>query len=326
VSRGGASARLRRMLSILPWLMSQPDGASIDDVCHRFDVTREQLLADLEVVWMVGVHPYSPDTLIDVEVEGDRVAVHFADWFRRPLKMTPDQALAVVATGQSLANLPGADPDGPLARAIAKVAAVLGVDPSTVEVDLGETTAATLEILRRGADDRRQIELDYYTYGRDELTHRVVDPYRIYAGQGQWYLEAYCHLTEAERIFRADRVRGATLLDTTFEPPAEIPELGIFRATPDTPRVVLDLTRAARRDGDLGDRVARASARSPRARGPRGRSARGAGICRPPSGRPHADALPLIPEDSGQLQPPMRWLDLPENPKVGRCRIGRRVE
>lgn len=246
MSRGGASARLRRMLSILPWLMSQPDGASIDDVCQRFDVTREQLLADLAVVWMVGVHPYSPDTMIDVEVDGDRVAVHFADWFRRPLKMTPDQALAVVATGQSLANLPGADPDGPLARAIAKVAAVLGVDPSTIEVDLGETTAATLEILRRGADDRRQIELDYYTYGRDELTHRVVDPYRIYADQGQWYLEAYCHLTEAERIFRADRVRGATLLDTTFEPPAEIPELGIFRATPDTPRVVLDLTREAR--------------------------------------------------------------------------------
>lgn len=246
MTRGGASARLRRMLSVLPWLMSQPDGAAIDDVCRRFDVTREQLLADLDVVWMVGVHPYSPDTMIDVEVDGDRVAVHFADWFRRPLRMTPDQALAVVATGRSLASLPGADPDGPLARAIAKVAGVLGVDPSTVEVDLGETTAATLDVLRRGADERRQIELDYYTYGRDELTHRVVDPYRIYADQGQWYLEAYCHLSEAERIFRADRMRDTVLLDTTFEPPVDIPELGIFRASPDTPRVVLDLTRDAR--------------------------------------------------------------------------------
>jgi proteasome accessory factor C len=234
------------MLSILPWLMSQPDGASIDEVCRRFDVTREQFLADLDVVWMVGVHPYSPDTMIDVEVEGDRVAVHFADWFRRPLRMTPDQALGVVATGQVLANLPGADPDGPLARAIAKVADVLGVDPTTVEVDLGETTAATLDVLRRGADERRQVELDYYTYGRDEITHRMVDPHRIYADQGQWYLEAYCHLTDDERIFRADRVRHATLLDTTFDAPTEAPELGTFRASASTPRVVLDLTPEAR--------------------------------------------------------------------------------
>ena len=57
MNRVPASARLRRMLSILPWLMSQPDGASIDDLCRRFDLTREQLLADLDIVWMVGVYP-----------------------------------------------------------------------------------------------------------------------------------------------------------------------------------------------------------------------------------------------------------------------------
>ncbi len=156
-------------------------------------------------------------------IDGDHVAVHFADYFRRPLRMTPDQALAIVATGRSLSSLPGTDPDGPLSRAIAKVADVLGVDPSTVEVDLGEATAATLDLLRRAVDDHRQVELDYYSYGRDELTHRSVDPHRVYADQGQWYLEAYCHLTDDERIFRVDRIRAATLLDATFEAPADVP-------------------------------------------------------------------------------------------------------
>jgi proteasome accessory factor C len=123
---------------------------------------------------------------------------------------------------------------------------VLGVDPATIEVDLGEATAATLDLLRHAVDDHRQVELDYYSYGRDERTHRSVDPHRVYADQGQWYLEAYCHLTDDERIFRVDRIRAATLLDDTFEAPPDVPSLGLFRAEADTPRVTLDLTPDAR--------------------------------------------------------------------------------
>jgi proteasome accessory factor C len=234
------------MLSILPWLMSRREGAPIDEVCRRFDVSREQLLADLDVVWMVGVYPYSPDCLVDVVMDHDRVSVQFADAFRHPLRMTPDQGLAVVATGRSLATAPGADPEGPLARATAKVAAVLGVDPSTVEVDLGDATSATLDVLRRAVDTNRQVELDYYTYGRDEHTHRTVDPHRVYADHGQWYLQAFCHDSGGERIFRVDRVEAATLLDSSFARPAEESDLGLFRATEDTPRVTLELTREAR--------------------------------------------------------------------------------
>lgn len=246
MNRTPASARLRRMLSILPWLLSQPDGAPIDEVCTRFGVTREQLLADLDVVWMVGVYPYTPDTLVDVAVEGDRVSVQLADYFRRPLRMTPDQALAIVATGRSLAATRGVDPTGPLSRAIAKVADVLGLDPTTVEVTLGEAAGATLELLQRAVDTHRQVQLDYYSYGRDELTTRIVDPHRIRAEQGQWYLEAYCHTSRAERVFRLDRVRAAELLDTEFEPQPPSTGFDGFRATPDTPRVTLELETEAR--------------------------------------------------------------------------------
>ena len=80
MNRVPASARLRRMLSILPWLMSQPDGASIDDLCRRFDLTREQLLADLDIVWMVGVYPYSPDTLVEVMVDVALARVPSLSW------------------------------------------------------------------------------------------------------------------------------------------------------------------------------------------------------------------------------------------------------
>ena len=46
---------------------------------------------------LVGVPPYTPDTLIEVTIEGDRVWLRFADVFARPLHLTPEQGLALVA-------------------------------------------------------------------------------------------------------------------------------------------------------------------------------------------------------------------------------------
>jgi proteasome accessory factor C len=123
---------------------------------------------------------------------------------------------------------------------------VLGVDPASVEVNLGEAASDTLVALRRATEDRRRVALDYYSYGRDELTSRVVHPYRVYADQGQWYLQAHCEASEGERIFRLDRVRAARVLEDGFEPPDDLVGLGVFRPTPETPRVTIELGRDAR--------------------------------------------------------------------------------
>ena len=65
------------------------------------------------------------------------------------------------------------------------------------------------------------------------------------AAQGQWYLEAWCHRSEAERVFRVDRIRSVTLLDDTFERPVPASPLEVFRPTADDPRIVLDLAPRA---------------------------------------------------------------------------------
>jgi proteasome accessory factor C len=246
MSRVSANTRLRRVLAMVPWLVARPDGAPIDEVCRRFGVNRQQLLADLDVLWMVGVHPYTPAELIEVDVDDDRVSIRLADWFRQPLRLTPDQALALVATGQSLAAVPGADPEGPLARGIAKVAAVLGVEPDAVEVELGEVAADTLELLQLAIDQGRRLHIDYYTYGRDEQTSREIDPIRVFADEGQWYLQAHCHSSQDERVFRIDRITDASLLDEPGAQHRSDPASGVYRPDVDVPRVVLHLGPSAR--------------------------------------------------------------------------------
>lgn len=245
MSRITASDRLQRLLALVPWVADN-DGPKLREVCDRFEITERELLADLQLVSMVGLPPYTPDELFDVVVEEGRVWVHLLPSFRRSLRLTPEQALSLVAAGASLAAVPGADPGGPLARGLAKLAATLGVDSDeVVDVDLGQASADVLRTLREASAEQRRVRIDYYSYGRDERTERDIDPYRVYADQGQWYAVAFDHLRSEERLFRVDRVVEAFLLDEVFERPLDAPELAIYAPDPGARRVVLELDSAA---------------------------------------------------------------------------------
>jgi proteasome accessory factor C len=236
------------MLAMIPWIATS-DGPTVDAICERFEVGRRQLLEDLEVLSLVGVPPYTPDTLIEVTMEGDRVWLRFADVFARPLRLTPEQGLALVAAGRASQALPGTDPEGPLATALAKVAGVLGIEhDDAVSVALGETRPGVLDELRGAAQSGHRVRLDYYAYGRDERTTRDVDPHTVFAHEGAWYLRGYCHRARDQRLFRVDRIYGVEVRGETFSPPTgDGSDTGeVFEPGADAPRVTLDLAPAAR--------------------------------------------------------------------------------
>jgi proteasome accessory factor C len=248
--RRTAPERVLRMLSIVPWIAAH-DGPRVDDVCERFGLTRAQLLDDLNVVQFVGLPPYTPDMLIEVVFQGDRVWVRFAEVFARPLRLTPDQALALVAAGAALADASVHDHQAadPLATGLAKLAGLLGIAPSeAIAIRLGQSRPEVLDTLRQAVRERRRIHLDYFAFHRDETTTRDVDPYRVFAAGGAWYLVGHCHLARDIRTFRVDRIYRLELLATVFERPpgAGEVEAGALDLDPDAPRVVLDLAPPAR--------------------------------------------------------------------------------
>lgn len=242
VRRPTATDRVARMLSIVPWIAAN-DGPTVDEVCERFGIGPNQLVDDLQVVQFVGLPPYTPDMLIEVGFEGDRVWVRFAEVFARPLRLTPDQALALVAAGAALA-----EGSGPLATGLAKLADLLGIEPAeAIAIRLGTSRPEVLDTLHQAARERRRVHLDYFAYSRDQRTSRDVDPYRVVAVDGAWYVVGWCHLVEDTRTFRVDRIYRADLLDATFERPSSADVAGdVFVMDRDAPRVVLDLAPSAR--------------------------------------------------------------------------------
>ena len=63
---------------------------------------------------------------------------------------------------------------------------------------------------------------------------------------GEWYLSAYCHRANDERMFRVDRIRALRATGEHFEATAGDDEIAeVFRPRADDPRVTLELAPSA---------------------------------------------------------------------------------
>ena len=240
--RAVAGPEIQRILALVPWIVAHP-GSPKHEIALRFGITVEQLDDDLALVLMIGVPPYSPGDYLDVEDDQDgNVTIRLAEYFRRPLRLTPAEGLALLAAGRALLAVPGSDPGGPLATALAKLEDALELPGLVVDVGEPEQLAA----IRDAVSGRRRVEIEYWSAGRDDQTTRRIDPEVVFFATGEWYVGAYCHRARDERMFRVDRIRSVVPTGETFEPGATGFETGdVYTPRADDTRVTLELEPAA---------------------------------------------------------------------------------
>jgi proteasome accessory factor C len=239
-----ATERLRKVLALVPWILAHP-GEHLDDLATRFNMSRRQLERELSLLQFCGLPPYTADRLMDVDLRGDRVSIRLAEYFERPLRLSPSEGFALLAAGRAMLAVPGADPEGPLARALDKLADALGT-PRGLVVEVGG--APNLDVLRDAAREHEQVEIDYYSYSRDEMTTRRIDPVRVFHAFGAWYTAAYCHRADGERLFRVDRVRAVRPTGEHFTAGPEIERSDelVYHPRADDLRITLRLAPSAR--------------------------------------------------------------------------------
>jgi proteasome accessory factor C len=251
---GGSKDQVTRLLTLAPYLQTRGE-VPIKEVAADFGVTPTQVLKDLRVLYLCGLPGYGPGDLIDINVEAleddpeGLVRVDNAEFLARPLRLGSNEASALIVALHALLD---ASPPGSreiVERTLAKLeeAAVRGSTP-LVGVHLPPQRPAVegaQSDLERAVADDRQVRLDYYVPTRDETTDRVVDPIAVTRSQGRPYLDAWCHLAEARRLFRLDRITGLQVLDTARVAHDIEPRdlaAGLFEAAPDDLRARLLLS------------------------------------------------------------------------------------
>jgi proteasome accessory factor C len=223
--RPTAQAQLSRVLDLLP-RAARTGGIALSELAREAGMSEREVLADLQEVYTRDFyHPAGSGDDVQVSIEADQVEVWTTGEFRRPPRLSPHEALAL---GLGLRILAAESPE-PARPAMLALAQRLEKDLASrpprsllagIAVNPGADSPEGIRaVLRTGARARRSCRIAYLKPGAPEPEERVVDPYVLLAAAGHWYLVGHCHRSDEIRIFRADRVVGATMLETQFAVP-----------------------------------------------------------------------------------------------------------
>ncbi|QFS87157.1 MULTISPECIES: helix-turn-helix transcriptional regulator [unclassified Marinobacter] len=213
-----------RVLTVLELLQAhgQIGGA---ELAERLGVDRRTIRRYITVLEELGI----PITTEQGRYGGYRLVAGFK---LPPMMFTEEETLAV-SLGLLAARQLGLTDAAP---AIASVQAKLErVMPANLKKRVRGVSDTTRVILPRGEpslDDRalqtltvateamRRVGLTYHSRDQGAIERRV-DPYGLVFRQGRWYVTGFCHLRQAMRSFRLDRISDVQILDTTFQRPPD---------------------------------------------------------------------------------------------------------
>jgi len=213
-----ATAQLPRLVELVAWMSQRDSGKSVSyrAAAKRLGVTETTVRGDLETLIALSDEFKPWLSSLSVAILADGFVVESRGSFRRPFRLTAEEALAL------LIGLTGARGGAGLAK---KLGAALQAAPPSETVErafgLGPSPSAHVEevlgVARQARDAKRKLELHYCGLS-GEPARRIVHVHQVVQNRGIWYVVAWCEKVREFRHFRAERVLEARLLAPDFKP------------------------------------------------------------------------------------------------------------
>ncbi|HSK16785.1 MAG TPA: WYL domain-containing protein [Gaiellaceae bacterium] len=187
---------------------------------ERFHIPPDQLDEHLQLLNLVnfGGGCYAVYAFLD----GDEVRVDkelFGDTFRRAPRLTPLEARAIRLALEFVGPMIAAEAQTPLERVRRKLEETFGqfdLPEAPPEPEAGSEEEELIRTLSQAIREQRLVEIEYVAVG-EETSVRTVEPHALERELPWWYVHSWDRTRDAQRSFRLDRMRRATLLDETFE-------------------------------------------------------------------------------------------------------------
>lgn len=247
-----AQDKLAFLLSLVPFLIEH-ERISVHDAAAHFGVRPEQVREAVELIAVSGIPgetgQYQHGDLFDLAwddfEENDQVVLTNLVAIDDAPRFSGREAAALIAGLQYLSALPENADRTAIATLMAKLARGTSGPPSQFAVG-GSESDSTLALIRESVASGVQIEFDYVN-SRGDHERRRVDPLRVESMDADWYLRGWCHLREAVRTFRLDRIgdpRVTTEPITTHAADVHLSDT-LFEGSADDLTVTIDVAPSA---------------------------------------------------------------------------------
>jgi proteasome accessory factor C len=203
-----AALRAIRLLDLVPYIVAHP-GISITELAKEFSISRDEVLKDLNLLFLCGLPGYTPLELIDISFDEESVVIRDPQNLAAPRNLNESEALiariALAALEESTPKTSAAYLQIIALREKIAEAFSRSIPASAITFTL-DKERATLEAIESAIKQELDIEMTYNNVTKDSSSRRSITPISIIAEDKRTLVSAYCHSAKALRTFNLAQI------------------------------------------------------------------------------------------------------------------------
>jgi predicted DNA-binding transcriptional regulator YafY len=209
VKKSSPVDKAARMLDLVPFITAH-QGISTADLASQFGVSEEELLSDLNSLWMCGDNRFD---LIDLQFDSGYVTIRNAQTLNLIRSLSQQETISILI-GLDLIekSLPTNRTD--IAAEITSLRTKLGDSISRILDATPSHDGQIIATIKRALHEQKKIHISYFSPTEDKISERDITPLNLVVVDGRDFLRAFCDSAQGERTFRVDRIQEALILDT----------------------------------------------------------------------------------------------------------------
>jgi len=203
-----AALRAIRLLDLVPYIVAHP-GISITELAKEFSISRDEVLKDLNLLFLCGLPGYTPLELIDISFDEESVVIRDPQNLAAPRNLNESEALiariALAALEESTPKTSAAYLQIIALREKIAKAFSSSIPASAITFTL-DKERAMLEAIEGAIKQELDLEMTYNNVTKDSSSRRSITPISIIAEDKRTLVSAYCHSAKALRTFNLAQI------------------------------------------------------------------------------------------------------------------------
>jgi proteasome accessory factor C len=229
-----AATQLNRLVQLVAEMSRRDErhgpALSVAEIARHLDVAPNQILRDIRVLTETTEDPDGTWlSSLTVVQQGDRIEISSRGPYRRPIRLTPEELLALQV---ALVTEPEIPSDA--VRQLAGLANTGRDVPVAPTPFIQGEEAATVGLVRLAMNKASCLKILYAGEGAEGASERVIEPHDLVSANGAFYVVSWCRTANDWRRFRADRIIEAEILPDEFALRLDVPQIvnarDVFRA------------------------------------------------------------------------------------------------
>jgi predicted DNA-binding transcriptional regulator YafY len=206
-----------RLLDLVPFIYTH-QGISVSDLATEFSIKSEELLADLNSLWMCGETRFD---LIELEFESGFVYIRNAEALNMVRSLSMQEVTAILF-GLDLLKESISIERADLLLDIEIIKGVIGTSLQRLVASEPKISGGVIIAIDEALRNRQKLKITYHSVADDVTTERLVHPIEKKVENGVELLLAFCESADAVRSFRLDRIQKSELLQVASSQTSQV--------------------------------------------------------------------------------------------------------